>query len=223
MNLLEKDGFEIIPDFFDADRISSLTGAIEGSGHPRSRAGMRGAIEIPAVQAVVADPGLLALASSTLGGRAIPFRATFFDKSADSNWLVVWHQDTAIPIRERCDAEGWGPWSVKEGVLCVHAPASALEQVLAIRIHLDDSTSENGPLKVLRSAHTFGVLSDERIEELADDTQPYECHIAMGGLLLMKPLIVHASSKVRKGKRRVLHIEYSSQRHFAGGPELQVQ
>ena len=74
-------------------------------------------------------------------------RATLFDKSPDSNWLVVWHQDTALPLVERKDLPGWGPWSTKEGVLYAHAPSQALSQVLALRVHLDDSTSVNGPLR----------------------------------------------------------------------------
>ena len=71
----------------------------------------------------------------------MPFRATLFDKSPKSNWLVVWHQDTALTICERIDAAGWGPWSTKAGVLYAHAPAAALERVVALRVCLDDSTS----------------------------------------------------------------------------------
>jgi ectoine hydroxylase-related dioxygenase (phytanoyl-CoA dioxygenase family) len=98
------------------------------------------------------------------GSGAFPYHATLFDKSPTSNWLVVWHQDTALPLRERKALAGWGPWSVKEGVNYAHAPASALRQVLALRVHLDDSTEHNGPLRVLPGTHTRGVLSDEEIE-----------------------------------------------------------
>ena len=37
----------------------------------------------------------------------MPFRATLFDKSPQANWLVVWHQDTALPLRRRLDISGW--------------------------------------------------------------------------------------------------------------------
>jgi hypothetical protein len=77
-----------------------------------------------------------------------PFRATFFDKSATSNWLVAWHQDMVLPLTHRADVPGWGPWSLKAGMLYARAPASALERVLALRIHLDDSTAMNGPLHI---------------------------------------------------------------------------
>jgi hypothetical protein len=95
---------------------------------------------------------------SCLGESAFPFRATLFDKSPQQNWLVVWHQDTALPLCGHRDVAAWGPWSIKEGIVCAHAPAHALEQVLAIRVHLDDSNEENGPLRVLPGTHRRGVL-----------------------------------------------------------------
>ena len=106
-------------------------------------------MRVPAVGGMARRAPLLEIAQEILGHGAFPYRATLFDKSATANWLVVWHQDTALPLRERREVPGWGPWSVKEGVHYAHAPASALEQVLALRVHLDDSTSKNGPLRVL--------------------------------------------------------------------------
>jgi ectoine hydroxylase-related dioxygenase (phytanoyl-CoA dioxygenase family) len=155
----------------------------------------------------------------------VPFRATLFEKSLHSNWLVVWHQDTALPLRQRQDVHGWGPWSVKEGVICAHAPALALEQVLAIRVHLDDSDAKNGSLRVLPQTHTLGVLSDDAIHDMATRTPAVDCHIPIGGILLMRPLLVHSSSKAKceAAHRRVLHIEYASCLSFPGGIELCYQ
>jgi ectoine hydroxylase-related dioxygenase (phytanoyl-CoA dioxygenase family) len=121
------------------------------------------------------------LARNAVGKNAFPFRATLFDKSPSSNWLVVWHQDTALPMRERMDVPGWGPWSVKEGVFCAHAPAAALDQIVAIRIHLDDSNQDNGPLRVLPGSHKNGVLSDDVMHDLARTADSVECHIQLGG------------------------------------------
>jgi ectoine hydroxylase-related dioxygenase (phytanoyl-CoA dioxygenase family) len=109
---------------------------------------------------------LLEIARSILGDTALPFRATFFDKSPASNWLVVWHQDTALPLQVRREVSGWGPWSVKEGVIYAHAPGTALSKVLALRVHLDDSRIENGPLRVLPGTHQLGVLTDDAIHQL---------------------------------------------------------
>jgi len=219
--LIEEHGFEILDDYIDGNAVVSLIKAVENSSISRSRAGIRHALEIDAVRSLSFDSRLTQLASTALGGSASPFRATLFEKSPRSNWLVVWHQDTALPLQERSNVAGWGPWSIKEGAICAHAPASALEHILAIRVHLDDSTAENGSLKVLPGTHALGVLSDDTIHELTQRTQSFECHIRSGGLLLMKPLLVHASSKTKnQSPRRVLHIEYSDVTSFADGLRL---
>jgi ectoine hydroxylase-related dioxygenase (phytanoyl-CoA dioxygenase family) len=175
----------------------------------RSKAGVRHALRHPAVSALAEEPRVLSIAQEILGGEALPFHATLFDKSPQANWLVVWHQDTALPLRERRNTPGWGPWSVKDGVIYAHAPASALCRVAALRIHLDNSTTHNGPLRVLPGTHTQGVLSDDAIQELAARIAPVDCLVPQGGVLVMKPLLVHASSKSQLAMpRRVLHIEY---------------
>ncbi|MGH9711006.1 MAG: phytanoyl-CoA dioxygenase family protein, partial [Candidatus Acidiferrales bacterium] len=154
---------------------------------------------------------------------AFPFHATLFDKSPKANWLVAWHQDTALPIRDRQDTSGWGPWSVKEGVIYAHAPALALSRVLALRVHLDDSTEQNGPLRVLPRTHTLDVLSDDAIHELAAEVSAVTCPVLRGGILVMRPLLVHASSKSQtEMPRRVLHIEYAASVNVADGLELAV-
>jgi ectoine hydroxylase-related dioxygenase (phytanoyl-CoA dioxygenase family) len=163
------------------------------------------------------------IAQHILGLGATPFRATLFDKSPQSNWLVVWHQDTALPLRERRDIQGWGPWSTKDGVTYAHAPATALCRVVALRVHLDDSTPQNGPLRVLPGTHAKGVLSDDAIQELALRIAPVDCSVPQGGVLVMRPLIVHASSKsALKIPRRVLHIEYAENAAIEAGLNLAV-
>jgi len=157
------------------------------------------------------------IAHGVLGPHAFPFHATLFDKSPDANWLVVWHQDTALSLKEKRDVPAWGPWSVKDGVNYAHAPASALDQLLAIRIHLDDSREDNGPLRVLPGTHDQGVLNDDEIHCLSQEIAPVSCTVECGGLVLMRPLLVHASSKsISLHSRRVLHIQYASQPCFDG-------
>lgn len=140
-----------------------------------------------AIAQLSVDPRLMALACGVLGDAAQPFRATFFDKSPVSNWLVVWHQDTALPLRVWRDAPGWGPWSVKAGIHYAHAPARALERVLALRIHFDDSTLENGPLRVLPGTHRMGVLNDETVQQLSREIEPVDCVVSCGGVIAMRP------------------------------------
>ena len=141
----------------------------------------------------------------------MPINATLFDKWAGANWLVTWHQDTALPLRRRHSVPGWTGWSEKGGVLYAHAPASVLEQVVAIRVHLDDSTAENGPLRVLPGTHRLGVLDRDTIARTATKVSAVDCLVPRGGLLIMRPLLVHASSKMTTDqRRRVIHLEYAA-------------
>jgi ectoine hydroxylase-related dioxygenase (phytanoyl-CoA dioxygenase family) len=143
--------------------------------------------------------------------RAVPFGATLFDKSPDANWLVVWHQDTALPLQQSIDDREWGPWSTKAGVLYAHAPAWALDQVVALRVNLDESRRTNGPLRVLPNTHRGGVLSDDEIHELARTINAIDCVAESGGVVAMRPLTIHASPKpIDDQPRRVLHIEYAA-------------
>jgi ectoine hydroxylase-related dioxygenase (phytanoyl-CoA dioxygenase family) len=158
-----------------------------------------------------------------LGGTARCFKATLFDKSPTSNWLVTWHQDLALPLLNQVDAPGWGPWSRKGGQLYALAPAGVLAQVVALRLHLDDSRTDNGPLRVLPDTHRRGRLSEVLIAELADNTPSVDCLVAAGGVVAMRPLVVHASSKSTSAlPRRVLHLEYATGVAFGPGIELAV-
>ena len=110
---IDEMGFGIVPAVISTESVQLLLGELDGAPIERSRAGMRHVLAFEPVTALARHPQLLELARCVLGSEAFPFRATLFDKSPDSNWLVVWHQDTALPLRERCAADGWGPWSVK--------------------------------------------------------------------------------------------------------------
>jgi hypothetical protein len=220
---VDADGFATIPDVISAEGIARLLKEIAKKPLPRSRAGFRHAMRHETIAAFVRQPKLAGLATEILGAAAIPFRATLFDKSPNSNWLVVWHQDTALPIQHRQDVPGWGPWSVKDGITYAHAPATALEKVVALRVHLDDSTAENGPLRVLPVTHNAGMLEDHAIRQLASDVRPVDCVVPLGGVIAMKPLIVHASSKSRSQQpRRVLHIEYAPSLDLHDGLRLAI-
>jgi hypothetical protein len=157
------NGFEIVPAVLDQHDIPHVAAALEVESLERSRAGARHLMRHPIVQQVARDLRLVALASRFLGPSAIPFRATLFDKSPDHNWLVVWHQDTALPLRERRDVSGWGPWSVKAGITYAHAPANALSRVIALRLHIDDSGADT--LSLMRRQRPCGQLLTARMLE----------------------------------------------------------
>lgn len=202
-------GFAILPALFSHEYLDQLLHDIDESGTRRSRAGIRHALSLSPVTAVAREPQMIELAREVLGSEAFPFRATLFDKSPTANWLVVWHQDTALPLRERIDQPGWGPWSIKEGIDYAHAPATALSQVLALR--------------VLPATHTLGVLTDDSIHELAAQIAPVDCVVPKGGVVAMRPLVVHASSKSQiEMPRRVLHIEYAASESIVRPLQLAV-
>lgn len=219
--LVRTDGFAIIPSVLSLVEVRRILDAVTQLGVRRSRAGARHLLSYPTVETVARAPHMLGIAREILGPEAFPFRVTFFDKSQTANWLVAWHQDTALPLRQRRETPGWGPWSIKDGVHYAHAPAVTLEHVLALRLHLDDSNSQNGPLRVLPATHRLGVLTDERVRELASHIRPIECAVPASGVLAMRPLVVHASSKSQtSAPRRVLHFEYAASPSIADPLQL---
>jgi ectoine hydroxylase-related dioxygenase (phytanoyl-CoA dioxygenase family) len=221
-SLINDQGFAIVPGVLAQSEINNLLNAVSEI-ESKGKAGIRHALKNSAIQALADDPRLLKISREILGESAFPFRATLFAKSPDANWLVVWHQDTALPLCQKQESAGWGPWSTKEGIVYAHAPASALQKILALRIHLDDSTESNGPLKVVPGSHNRGVLSDDQIHDLTVANVNVECVVSRGGVLAMRPLLVHVSTKVRdNASRRVLHIEYSACKSFENDLQLAI-
>jgi len=214
-------GYEIIDGLLAPEDLAPVEEALRDLRPGRGRAGARRLLSIPAVRGLAEGEKLSRLASRFVGASQFPFKATLFEKSETAPWLVPWHQDRALPLRSVPKSPGWGASSVKAGVLHVHAPARVLEKVIALRVHLDPSTASNGPLRVLPGTHTLGVLPEEAIERLAREIPGVECLASTGGVIAMRPLIVHASSKpLGPAPRRVLHIEYAPGGGFGDDAEL---
>jgi len=137
-------------------------------------------------------------------------RAILFDKTPETNWKVPWHQDLTIAVAEKADVPGYGPWSVKDGVVHVQPPIAVLEQMITLRLHLDDTPASNGALRVILGSHKHGRLSAPQIIVQRETTPEHTCAVAASGLLFMKPLILHASSaSTEPSHRRVVHLEYA--------------
>lgn len=204
---LEHDGFALIPAALEKQAVGqllTLLGAVNGAGR-------RGLLALPEVSALARSPRVLDLVRPYLPQEPQPVRALYFDKSPDANWLVPWHQDLTLAVRERVDAPGFGPWSAKEGVPHVQPPVELLERMLAVRLHLDDAGTDNGALRVLPGTHRLGRLTAERIQELRASVPEQTCVALAGDALLMRPLLLHASGRSESGRhRRVLHLEYAA-------------
>ncbi len=176
-----------------------------------------------AVKELANEKRLLRIAQVALGVSALPFRATLFAKSGAANWLIPWHQDTALPVATSFTDPEWASWSLKAGVRYAHAPGWALSRVVALRVHLDDSTIENGPLRVVPGSHVAGVLADDGVHDYVRSHDHATCLIHRGGILAMRPLLIHASSKAEcDSPRRVLHIEYADSLDLKPGIRLAV-
>ncbi len=206
---MQETGYEIVRDVFGVDELECVREAVLAESVNRTRAGTRHLLRVPLVASLVEDRRLVAIATHLLGVQPQVFRATLFRKSASTNWGVRWHQDRSLPVVERIDTPGWGPWSLKAGVQFAQAPADALAKVVALRVHLNDSTAANGPLRVLSGSHRLGVLSEEKITELVARTPAVECVVRRGGALAMRPLVVHSSPKAVEGQPRcVIPVQY---------------
>jgi ectoine hydroxylase-related dioxygenase (phytanoyl-CoA dioxygenase family) len=219
--IVEQEGFAIVADVFSQRELRVLL--LELAKLPHGRAGIRHLMSMPVVATIANDKRVLKIAEEALSAAAIPFRATLFDKSPFANWKVMWHQDTALPLRARSNRDGWGPWSVKEGVDYAHAPTHALQKVVALRLNLDASTHANGPLRVMPGTHKLGVLSDEEVERISANQSGVNCIAEAGSVVVMRPLIFHASSKSTSDEpRRVLHVEYASTMNVDEGMRLTI-
>ena len=210
---LTRDGFAIVAGVLEPGQISGLR-TVAGAGtalrHRGSAYGGRNLLNLAAVRNLAADARIRALLDPIVGPGAIPVRALFFDKTPEANWPVLWHQDLTIAVAERHDLEGWGPWSTKAGVAHVVPPPELLAGMLAMRLHLDDCGLMNGPLRVLPGTHALSRLTREQIKSLRETRAEVACTAPAGSALLMKPLLLHASSPAEQpSHRRVLHIEYA--------------
>ena len=137
-------------------------------------------------------------------------RGILFDKTPGSNWLVAWHQDLTICVKERVEVPGYGPWSVKHGVPHVQPPVDLQERMLTLRLHLDDTTSANGALRVVPGSHAKGRLDAAQIEQARAAGPEVICEAEASDVLLMRPLILHASSKAESpAHRRIVHLEFA--------------
>lgn len=88
----------------------------------------------------------------------------------------------------------------------VQPPDAVLADLIAVRVHLDDSAVGNGPLRVVPGSHENGRLTAAAAVSQRTVAGEVVCSAARGGALLMRPLLLHASSKADVDMpRRVLH------------------
>jgi ectoine hydroxylase-related dioxygenase (phytanoyl-CoA dioxygenase family) len=163
------------------------------------------------VRQLADSTAIRALIDPVLGTNAIAVRGILFDKTPGANWKVPWHQDLSIAVTKRAEIAGYGPWSIKAGVPHVQPPVAVLEKMLTVRLHLDDCGVENGPLLVIPGSHAHGILSGGQVADFRQRNDPVACTTKRGGVVLMRPLLLHASHTATSPEhRRVIHLEYAA-------------
>ncbi|MES2934139.1 MAG: phytanoyl-CoA dioxygenase family protein [Pseudomonadota bacterium] len=139
----------------------------------------------------------------------IAVQCTYFEKAVERNWLVPIHQDLSIPVAERIDHPLLSGWSEKEGCWYVQPPVALLEQLLIVRLHLDPCGAADGALRVVPGSHLGGRLDIDAVQRQRSQRSEKICCVERGGTLIMRPLLLHASSKATGlSKRRVLHFVF---------------
>ncbi|MEM8567154.1 MAG: WYL domain-containing protein [Bacteroidota bacterium] len=212
---LEAKGFVITNHVYTRKEISKIGSILH---HYRSeRPNYNGAVyairnlfnEMPDLARLIFNNNLRTVLSN-IDENLFLTKAIFFDKPAQSNWYVTWHQDATINVKKKIDTEGFKGWTKKGEFYGVCPPENILSKSVTVRVHLDDTTSENGALKVLPGSHK-NKLSEEQIGLVTESSVPTVCEVDSGGIQLMKPLLLHASSKTTNNKnRRVIHLEFNS-------------
>lgn len=204
-------GFELVKQFISPEIVQTLIDEITISNKSKSPHGIRNAEKkFDCIAKLANSEKIIDQARTILDEEPQLVRAIFFDKNPEKNWLVSWHQDKTVSVNKRHHIDGWGPWSLKDNTHHVQPSESVLNKMVTFRIHLDDSNADNGCLKVIPNSHTSGVLTQLEIDSLVKKAIFVECEANAGDMLIMRPLILHASSKAKLPKhRRVIHLEFS--------------
>ena len=220
---LEADGFAVLPDVLNAgevrvalaewDKVSRShaadTAIFANDGPPY---GARNLLQLwPRVTDLARCPQLRDALLEVLGVTTGVVRVLFFDKPPGHSWALPWHKDYNIAVREHRGGDVFTKPTTKAGVPHVMAPAAVLNAMLTARLHLDDVTADNGPLRVIPGSHRHYAMGEDAARE------PVAVRCDAGDVLLMRPLLTHASGHTKPDAalhRRIVHFE------CAATPEL---
>lgn len=213
---IESSGFAIVEDVFADKQIDAILSAINRAdcNKPTFRkttdlfAIRQFFKEVPEALPYVFIQPLEGIMEHLFGQGFFIVKSIYFDKPGGSNWFVSYHQDLTISVTKKCIIEGFGPWTVKQNQYGVQPPLAVLQDNFTIRIHLDDTDENNGALKVIPGSHLKGIYRPQAIDWATE--KEVVCRVAKGGVMIMRPLLLHASNRTNNSKqRRVIHVEFS--------------
>jgi hypothetical protein len=201
------DGWALVPTGVPAEVRAELRDTV----FARGIAGTRCLLDLPLVTSVARSLKEELIAAGTLPGAAVAIQAIAFDKTPDTNWKVAWHQDLMFPLAGPATASGYELPVKKAGIDYARPPLPVLEGLLAVRLHLDPCGPANGPLKVCAGSHRHGLIDSARCADWATSHGETLALAGEGEAILMRPLLLHASSQATEpAHRRVLHLVYHS-------------
>ncbi|MEO7767936.1 MAG: phytanoyl-CoA dioxygenase family protein, partial [Ferruginibacter sp.] len=166
--------------------------------------------EVPSIIDTIFNSNLKTVLKQFLGDKYFVVKSIYFDKPQTSNWYVSYHQDLTISVDKKIDLNGFEFWTKKHNLFAVQPPIDILKTVLTVRIHLDDTDENNGALKVIPKSHLKEIYRPETIDWTVESE--VSCNVSKGGIMLMKPLLLHSSGRtINNRQRRVIHLEFSNQ------------
>lgn len=173
----------------------------------------------PGRRIALADPLFDAVSCAGLSNRiaqiwpnAHPVRLVCFNKTAEANWGVPWHQDRVIAVRDRADVDGYRNWSQKGAYWHCEPPEDVLRHMLFLRVHLDASTAQGGAMEIALGSHQAGLVAAAQAKKTAA-RYPVEVTTAEpGDVLVLNMLVLHRSARAAQtSQRRVLRVDYATQ------------
>lgn len=204
---LERDGFGVVPTPFTSKHLDPLRDSLIQNDAP----GERCLLDHPGVRMLAISLKNHLASEGHLPANSVAIDAIAFNKTAAKNWKVPWHQDVIFPIHAGGFTDQPDLLTVKQGVSYSRPPREILEQLLAVRLHLDDCGPDNGPLRVSPGTHRLGILLSDSISNQIASHGEASAIARAGEAVLMRPLCLHASSQACKpSHRRVLHFVYHS-------------
>jgi ectoine hydroxylase-related dioxygenase (phytanoyl-CoA dioxygenase family) len=215
---VDETGFTVIENIFTLDEVDQILMCIARADASQVNFRKSADIfairqffkEIPLTEKFIFTPKLNSVITQLFGKNYFVVKSIYFDKPETSNWFVSYHQDLTISVDKKLDLENFGPWTVKQNQYAVRPPIEILENIFTIRIHLDDTDENNGALKVVPKSHLKKIYRPETIDWAIESETT--CHVKKGGIMIMKPLLLHSSNRTTNHKkRRVIHIEFSNQ------------
>lgn len=211
MNLdtFEQQGWQVVSGGYPAALVDALQAEFSLRARQPHQGGLRDLEQHPLIVQLAAHPCTKALLQTVFGHQADLVRALYFDKSTEHNWHVSWHQDKTVMLAAQADIAGWGPWRPRGHCWHVQAPETVLTRMLTVRLHLDDTDTDNGCLQVHSGSHQWGLLSQAEISRRIEQMRPHPCPAKKGEVMLMRPLLLHGSSKAQSPRpRRIVHLEF---------------